>query len=38
MPWSFLIAPVAAGALLLVLFAYFWHLTVRRYDWPHRWW
>jgi CBS-domain-containing membrane protein len=38
MPWSFLIAPVAAGALLLALFAYFRHLTVRRYDWPHRWW
>jgi CBS-domain-containing membrane protein len=38
MPWSFLIAPVAARALLLAVFAYFWHLTVRRYDWPQRWW
>ena len=38
MPWSFLLVPVAAGALALALFAYVWHLAVRRFDWPARWW
>ena len=38
MPWSFLLVPVAAGALALALFAYCWHLAVRRFDWPTRWW
>jgi CBS-domain-containing membrane protein len=43
MPWSFLIAPVAAGALLLAAFAYVWHnVVVRRSGkpvvWPARWW
>ncbi len=38
MPWSFLLVPVAAGAFLLALFAYGWHLAVRRFDWPTRWW
>ncbi len=38
MPWSFLLVPVAAGALALALFAYGWHLAVRRFDWPTRWW
>lgn len=38
MPWSFLLVPVATGAGLLALFAYGWHLAVRRYDWPTRWW
>lgn len=38
MSWSFLAVPVAAGALLLAVFAYVWHLTVRRFDWPTRWW
>ncbi len=37
MPWTFLFIPVAAGALLLALFAYVWHLAVRRYKWPTRW-
>jgi CBS-domain-containing membrane protein len=37
MPWSFLVVPVAAGALALALFAYVWHLAVRRFDWPTRW-
>ncbi|RAI42719.1 HPP family protein [Rhodoplanes roseus] len=36
--WTFLIAPVGAGAVMLALFAFVWHLAVRRYDWPHRWW
>lgn len=38
MPWSFLIVPVAAGALALAGFAFVWHLAVRRFDWPARWW
>lgn len=38
LPWTWLIAPVGAGAVLLALFAFVWHLTVRRYAWPHRWW
>jgi CBS-domain-containing membrane protein len=38
MHWSFLLVPVAAGALLLALFAFVWHLVVRRYSWPTRWW
>jgi CBS-domain-containing membrane protein len=38
MPWSFLVVPVAAGALALAAFAYAWHLVVRRFDWPTRWW
>jgi CBS-domain-containing membrane protein len=37
-PWSFLLLPVAAGALMLAIFAYAWHLAVRRFDWPTRWW
>jgi CBS-domain-containing membrane protein len=38
MSWSFLLLPVAAGALMLAMFAYVWHLAVRRYDWPRSWW
>lgn len=38
MSWSFLLLPVAMGALALAMFAYVWHLAVRRYDWPQRWW
>jgi CBS-domain-containing membrane protein len=38
MPWSFLIAPVAAGACLLALFAFLWHNAFRRGSWPLRWW
>lgn len=38
MPWSFLLVPVAAGALALAMFAYVWHVAVRRFDWPVRWW
>jgi CBS-domain-containing membrane protein len=37
MPWSFLIAPVAIGALLLACFAWLWHNLVRREAWPARW-
>ena len=38
MPWSFLLVPVAAGAVALALFAFAWHLAVRRFNWPTRWW
>jgi CBS-domain-containing membrane protein len=46
MPWSFLIAPVGLGALLLAAFAYAWHNVVARrmnerrkgVVWPARWW
>jgi CBS-domain-containing membrane protein len=43
MPWSFLVVPVAAGALLLALFAFAWHNIVARGPnkgdtWPVRWW
>jgi CBS-domain-containing membrane protein len=38
MPWGFLLVPVAAGAVLLVLFAWLWHNAVQRGSWPLRWW
>jgi CBS-domain-containing membrane protein len=42
MPWTFLIVPVAAGALLLALFAFAWHNWVggrcTEEAWPRRWW
>ena len=43
MSWSFLIAPVAIGAVLLALFALAWHNVVARGanagdTWPERWW
>jgi len=43
MSWSFLIAPVGVGALLLALFAFAWHNLVARGPnkgdtWPRRWW
>jgi len=37
LPWSFLFAPVLAGALLLTAFAYLWHRWGRRRPWPQRW-
>ncbi|HTS39017.1 MAG TPA: HPP family protein [Xanthobacteraceae bacterium] len=41
--WTYLIVPVACGALLLVGFAYAWHNVARRglshgRPWPSRWW
>jgi CBS-domain-containing membrane protein len=36
--WSFLLMPVAAGALLLGAFAFGWHNLTRRGSWPTRWW
>jgi CBS-domain-containing membrane protein len=43
MSWSFLVAPVGVGALLLALFAFAWHNLVTRGanrgdTWPMRWW
>jgi CBS-domain-containing membrane protein len=43
MSWSFLVAPVGIGVLLLTLFAFAWHnLATRgpdkRETWPTRWW
>jgi CBS-domain-containing membrane protein len=37
LPWSFLIAPVLAGAILLTAFAYVWHRWVGRRPWPRHW-
>src|SRR3954463_9483804 len=37
LPWTFLLAPVLAGALLLAAFAFVWHRGVRRQSWPRRW-
>jgi hypothetical protein len=43
MSWSFMLAPVAVGALLLAVFAFVWHNLVARGPnegdvWPARWW
>jgi CBS-domain-containing membrane protein len=43
MSWSFLLAPIAIGALLLALFAFAWHKLVARGPnrdniWPTKWW
>ncbi|ETR78507.1 HPP family protein [Afipia sp. P52-10] len=37
LPWSFLIAPVLVGALMLAAFAFLWHRLVLRNGWPDRW-
>jgi CBS-domain-containing membrane protein len=37
LPWSFLFAPVLAGALLLAAFAFAWHRWVSRRPWPRHW-
>lgn len=36
LPWSFLLAPVLTGVLLLAGFAYAWHRLVSRRPWPRR--
>jgi len=43
MSWSFLLVPVAAGALLLAALAFAWHRLIGRglsdgHAWPARWW
>src|SRR5712671_8152273 len=37
LPWTFLFAPVLAGAVLLTAFSYLWHRWVRGQKWPQRW-
>jgi len=37
LPWSFLLTPVLAGAVLLTAFAYIWHRWILRRPWPLRW-
>ena len=37
LPWSFLLAPVLAGAVSLTAFAYLWHRLILRRPWPLRW-
>jgi CBS-domain-containing membrane protein len=37
LPWTFLIAPVLAGALLLTAFALIWHRWVAQRSWPREW-
>lgn len=37
LPWHFLLAPVLAGAFLLLAFAFVWHRGIRRHPWPERW-
>jgi CBS-domain-containing membrane protein len=37
LPWTFIAAPVLAGALLLTAFAFIWHRWVRREPWPEHW-
>src|SRR5712672_599851 len=37
LPWTFLFAPVFAGARLLAAFALVWHRWVRGEPWPRRW-
>lgn len=36
--WMFVVAPVAAGALLLAAFAFLWPNMIRRGSWPARRW
>ena len=38
MSWSFILVPVAAGALLLLAYSWAWTNFVRRQRWPDRWW
>jgi CBS-domain-containing membrane protein len=37
LPWTFIAAPVLAGALLLTAFAFIWHRWVQRQPWPEHW-
>ena len=37
LPWSFIVAPVLVGALMLAAFALVWHRFVLRSAWPQRW-
>lgn len=37
LPWTFIVMPVCAGALMLTAFALLWHRWVWRRPWPERW-
>lgn len=37
LPWTFIVAPVLAGAVLLTAFAFVWHRWIWRRTWPERW-
>jgi CBS-domain-containing membrane protein len=37
LPWTFIVAPVLVGALMLAAFAFVWHRFVLRNSWPERW-
>jgi len=37
LPWSFVIAPVLVGTLLLTVFAMIWHRLIAQRAWPRRW-
>ncbi|MET0707535.1 MAG: HPP family protein, partial [Tardiphaga sp.] len=37
LPWTFLLAPVLAGAVLLAMFAFAWHRWVAGRSWPRSW-
>jgi CBS-domain-containing membrane protein len=37
LPWTFLLAPVLLGVVLLAVFAWVWHQGLRRRPWPRRW-
>lgn len=37
MPWSFVVVPVAVGAVLLLAYTWLWTNFVRRTPWPQRW-
>jgi CBS-domain-containing membrane protein len=38
LPWTFLVIPVAAGAVLLACFAFLWHRAAGERRWPREWW
>jgi CBS-domain-containing membrane protein len=41
MPWTFLLAPVGVGAVMLAAFAFAWHNLISGREnsaWPARWW
>ena len=38
MSWSFILIPVAAGAVLLLAYSWVWINFVQRQRWPDRWW
>ncbi|SEI15226.1 HPP family protein [Tardiphaga sp. OK245] len=37
LPWTFLVAPVLVGALLLASFTFVWHRYAAGRDWPRHW-